>query len=184
MAQGPTTLKRRPGAFSLVQDFSPVSNPNGAWSYGHTSTLGGTFQLYPAGGGDCNVEFCGWGAGPTYLDQPTVLSNDYLKLIGTVELQPSGDGEYSVVRWTAPASAKFDVVGVFVGDRDCTSTDVHVLYNNKPIYNDRIICLFDPSLFHFAAKLNKGDTLDYVVGNDSSSNDDATGLDITIEPVQ
>jgi len=129
MAQSHFPTKKSPGSFSLVQDFSSVFNPNGAWSYGHTATLGGVFQLLPSGGGDCNVDFCGWGLGPTYLDQPTVLSNDYLKIIGTVELQPRGDGEYSVVRWTVPANGKFDTVGVFVGDRDCTTTDVHVLYS-------------------------------------------------------
>jgi hypothetical protein len=185
MAQNPPpTKKNSRQSFSAVQDFSTTSNPNGAWSYGYTTTLGGIFHLLTLGGGNCDVEFCGWGFGPTNLDPPSVLSNDYLKLIRTVELQPGGNGEYSIVRWTAPADGKFETVGVFVGDRDCTTTDVHVLYNGVSIFNDRIVCVFDPSLFHFAAKLNKGDTIDFAVSNDSTYNDDATGLDVTVTPIQ
>jgi hypothetical protein len=107
--------------FSAVQDFSFTSNPNGVWSYGFKTALNEAFQLLPVGGGDCEAFFCGWGFGPNPTDPPSVLSNGYLKLIGTIELQPGGNGEYSVVRFTAPKSGSFNITGVFVGDRDCTS---------------------------------------------------------------
>jgi len=32
--------------YNAVNDFSITSNPNGAWSYGWTSTLGGPINLY------------------------------------------------------------------------------------------------------------------------------------------
>jgi hypothetical protein len=179
VAQNSSPAKKESESFSAVQDFSTSSNPNGTWSYGYTTSLGGVFHLLPFGDG-CDFDFCGWGFGPTDLDPPSVLTAGYLKIIGTLELQPGGSGEYSIVRWTAPATGKFETVGVFVGDRNCTTTDVHVLYNGASIFNDRIVCLFDPSLFHFAAKLKKGDTIDFAVSNDSTLNDDATGLDVTI----
>jgi hypothetical protein len=182
MAQSTSPVDKNP-TFSAVRDFSTTDNPNGVWSYGYTATLGSVFNFLPFGGGDCHVDFCGWGFGPTNLNFPNVLSNGYLKIIKTLELQPGVNGEYSILRWTAPTSGKFETVGVFVGDRDCTTTDVHVLYNSVPIFNDRIVCLFDPSLFHFRAKLNKGDIVDFAVGNDSTSNDDAAGLDVTITAI-
>ena len=32
--------------YSLGGDFSPTSNPNGEWSYGYSSTLGGEITLF------------------------------------------------------------------------------------------------------------------------------------------
>ncbi len=179
-AQDASPAQKTTPSFSVVRDFSAISNPNGAWSYGSSATLGGDFKLLPLGGGDCEIDFCGWGFGPSNLDPPSVLSNAYLKLIGVVELQPGPIGEYSVVRFTAPKVGKFNITGVFVGDRDCTTTDVHVLYDGVSVVNDKNVCLFDPSVFHFEANLKVGDTIDFAVANDSTLNDDATGLDVTI----
>jgi hypothetical protein len=36
--------------FSVVSDFSSTLNPNGAWSYGYTTTLGKAFALYTVSG--------------------------------------------------------------------------------------------------------------------------------------
>ncbi len=37
-------------SFSAVGQFSTTTNPNGTWSYGYTSTLGGPFNLYTVQG--------------------------------------------------------------------------------------------------------------------------------------
>ena len=43
------TVNRAPPAptYDLSRDFSTTANPNGAWSYGWQSTLGGSFGLLP-----------------------------------------------------------------------------------------------------------------------------------------
>ena len=37
-------------SIDAAEDFSLSSNPNGAWSYGYSATVGGTFQLFPQTG--------------------------------------------------------------------------------------------------------------------------------------
>jgi len=41
-----TSLGVQAGIYDIAADFSTNSNPNGVWSYGYATTLGGTLILY------------------------------------------------------------------------------------------------------------------------------------------
>ena len=172
--------------FSAVGQFSVTSNPNGTWSYGYSETLGGAFHLYtlsgPVPGADPTRR--GWfTAGPGF--GPWVTINDYLVNVKLIELLPGGSGPFSVVRWTAPSSGEFDVLGAFIGDRSCTTSDVHVMRNGASVFDDTIKCLLQSSIFHMRSELQRGDTFDFVVGvgPDGNNFNDDTGLQVTISLV-
>jgi hypothetical protein len=140
-----TPARPRPfSADSAFTNFSSTSNPSGNWSYGLTPSLGGPFGLYagigftiplsplptwstPAGG----VLFLGANtSGSTYTNSFATVPAGFLIL------HPSGAGEYSVLRWTAPASGTYTATGFFQGVGfigSGTTTDVHVLRNGVPI---------------------------------------------------
>ena len=43
--------------FDAATDFSLTNNPNGVWSYGYSSTLGGVFNLYPDKGNISGLDY-------------------------------------------------------------------------------------------------------------------------------
>jgi hypothetical protein len=84
----------------------------------------------------------------------------------TVTLLPGLNGEYSSVRWSAPAAGEYKISAQFRGNGTFTTTDLYVLQNGKPVYESFInkngrgdICDYSAAL-----KLAKGDTLDFAVG--------------------
>ena len=84
----------------------------------------------------------------------------------TVSLIPGIDGEYSVVRWTAPADGEYAVSAKFRGTGMFTTTDVHVIQNGKPLANGFINVNGCGDRWEKTAtvSLSKGQTLDFVVG--------------------
>src|SRR5262249_47506534 len=120
-------------------DFSATANPNGVWSYGSSASLGGALTLYPNHvhipegldvwsqntSGDLNPAVAHNGTG-----SPIVLggSGNLTYPAGQLGLHPGPTGQYSVVRWTAPAAGSVVISGSFY-HLDSTTTDVHVLKN-------------------------------------------------------
>jgi len=101
-------------------DFSTSANPNGTWSYGKTSSLGGSFSLltqsltFDAG----KLEGWGWreggsgGADPFIIANLTgvdVASGTTVYAAETLAMHPSFNQEYAVLRWTAPSSGDFSI---------------------------------------------------------------------------
>src|SRR6476660_6663080 len=63
--------------YDAVRDFSIVSNPNGVWSYGWTSTLGSPLNLYTVMDSTTFPGLSGWLAtGMTMYAPPLVGHND------------------------------------------------------------------------------------------------------------
>src|SRR5690348_16900790 len=128
-ALGTTTSVR----YSGQGDFSVTQNPNGVWSYGYEAVLGGAFTRYTV---SSSSGFIGW-FGPVLGDPggppgfpliigPTATTPPLLNIHPSPEL-------YSVLRWTAPATGRWDVVGDFTGT-GLTTTDVHILRNGISLF--------------------------------------------------
>jgi hypothetical protein len=85
---------------------------------------------------------------------------------GQMALHPGPNGEYSVVRWTAPAGGKAVIDAVFSSIAERATTDVHVLYNGTPLFGALInLEGGGPAAEHQAeVELSTGDTVDFVVG--------------------
>ena len=180
--------------YNAFNDFSSTSNPapSGNWRYGYTQTLGSTINLYASHEtvlGGINV----WSPAPSSL--PGVSKNVTSAIITSgsaifpyfdyLSLHPGPNGEYSVLRWTAPyagayqISARFDSLLLRWGQTP-TTTDVHVLHNSSPIFNDFINGVFTSQVKDFTTilNLNEGDTIDFAVGigQNNSYASDSTGV--------
>lgn len=179
--------------FDAAADFSVTNNPNGVWQYGWSSTLGSDFNLYTSAGIDAGLNF--WRYPPiTYLGAPAVWHNGTGSLIenGTVSTQagqmafhPGPNGQYSIVRWTAPETGNYSLATAFAGADFVgpTTTDVHVLHNSTSLFNDFVNGFGTPSAKSFASTLSvvAGDTIDFAVGfGNGNFYFDSTSLAATI----
>jgi hypothetical protein len=168
--------------YSAVQQFSPQNNANGAWSYGYTQTLGSPFILYTISGATCCSGQIGWfgpfGPAPGY---PLVLENQFVPT-QALDMDPGPNGEYSVVRWTAPSGGSWDIVGDFFGT-GVTTTDVHVLKNSAPVY-DNVVNASEIHNFGLTLTLQKGETIDFAVGFGDAFGGDPTGFQAVVSPHQ
>lgn len=171
-----------PQVFSAADQFSLTQNPNGTWSYGFTVGLGGPFTLYTINGnaGPSGASQPGW-FGPFFGGFPLVDTNSSAQSLNYFNLHPAVPNLYSVVRWTAPTSGEFDLLGLFLGT-DFATTDVHVLKNGVPVFDGQIRSRLDTSIFDRHLKVVTGDTIDFAVGvgTDGSMDFDSTGFKATI----
>jgi hypothetical protein len=185
--------------YNAANDFSPTNNPNGVWSYNWSSTLGSTLHLYTT---PVQVQ---WEGG--YLDGwitpgigdgnvPTVSHNGTANVVissGTVRFEPGDlsfhpgpNGEYSVVRWSAPEDGFITIASTFAGLDFVgpTTTDVHVLYNGLSLFDGFVEGFGPPSATSFTGNLSvlRGDTVDFAVGYGRNMTYfyDSTKLDATI----
>jgi pimeloyl-ACP methyl ester carboxylesterase len=196
-----------PFAYNAVNDFSITANPNKAWSYGYSNTLGGTFtphntaQIdYQPGINQPGVDR--W-TSPTVQGSlgvmhnktaSTIQASTYTIPVDMLAMHPGWTGQtgiYEVVRWVAPQSGNYAVQGVFAGLDVITSvaaTEVHVLLNSATELIPVTILhgtASQPATFSLDAQLHAGDTLDFVVGigNIATGNsNDSTGLKAIITP--
>lgn len=183
---------------NAVLDFSLSANPNGSWSYGFTSTLGGPLVLYTDRQPNLLPRVDRWtsialdaflgvarnsaatpviGSPPTFAYPPDML-----------HMHPSALGQYDVVRWTAPSSGTFTFQGKFAGLDNVisvASSDVHIRLNGSTsLFSGNLEGLGTEQAFFFARQLTGGDTVDFVVGmgTNGNHNNDSTGLKVTILP--
>nr|MCU0876133.1 hypothetical protein [Pirellulaceae bacterium] len=103
---------------------------------------------------------------------------------GQLAVHPGRDGEYAVVRWTAPEEDKVDFSAVFASIAERATTDVHVLHNGRPLFEAGInVRDGGPTQeFHQQIEVRAGDTLDCVCGfGNGHYGADTTALAITIK---
>jgi hypothetical protein len=185
--------------FDAAADFSPTQNPNGAWSYGYTTTLGGLLHLYTQHGPD-NVDppnaqlLDTWNAGTSgVFRNPAVFHNGTPNPVsfslvtyapGELGFHPGQTGQYSVVRFTAPSTASFALDAIFSALDSVATTDVHVLRGGVSIFDGFV----EPATVAFSSTvhLNAGQTLDFVVGrgHNGTFSHDSTGLDAVLRTVE
>jgi hypothetical protein len=160
--------------YDAAADFSTNSNPNGVWSYGYSTTLGSAMTLYSdnadaiAGMGQWRSNI--WAGAPAVwknFTTNTITYNTDIYGPGQLGFHPGPNGEYSIVRFTAPTANQYQIAGAFYGeDTAGTTTDVHILENNVSIFNGYVNG-FGPSsgpTFNVNLALNAGDHLDFTVG--------------------
>lgn len=166
------------GDYDLAADFSTAANPNGAWSYGYSTTLGGSLVLHastsphPAYSTISNWHTdLGYGV-PVILRNSTagIVTNDTGTIVltpGQLASHPGTSGEFSIVRFTAPTTGLFNVAGAFQGaDLFGATTDVHILLNGSSVLAGNVFGFGAGSgpAFNTDLLLASGDRLDFVVG--------------------
>ena len=190
--------------YDASADFSTAANPSsldgGVFSYGAEQTLGGLFSLDTQSytfTGNVSGAGQGWaaaGSGFPYLIKNTSTTTDFVNVnVGTIitvvpgqlDLHPGPNGEYSILRFTAPAAGAYSFSSSFSGvDTGPTTTDVHVLLDGAAIADGGINVNGGgntASLTSPFVSLAKGDTLDFAVGYGNGTYfNDSTGLYATV----
>jgi hypothetical protein len=92
---------------------------------------------------------------------------------------PGPNGEYSVIRWTAPQAGFLSLTTMFSGlvYVGPTTTDVHVLLNGISLFDDVVEGFSATSSFSAARTVAFGDAIDFAVGFGSNRTyfNDSTG---------
>jgi len=195
---GKTPGRRR---WDAVADFSIVSNPAGAWSYGWSKNgLGNGFVPHTRNLLDAQPGVDRWDSPEIQQDIDAMhnkTGNDirptgYVYTIpkDMLHMHPGEGGIYDIVRWTCPQRGRYAIVGEFRGlddNKNVADSDVNVVLNSsKSLFRSRIPVLhgtgtYEPFSFRDIS-LSAGDTIDFVVGvgPSSSHGSDSTGLKATI----
>ena len=152
--------------------FSGGSNPNGVYTYGYETSLGGPLALLSTTSGTA------WTA---------PVASQYLGVYDTATklLQhPGSSGQYSIVRITLPSAVNYTVIGSFANGDNAT-TDVHVLTNGIAAFNGALTGAGSSSAFSFARSFTAGSTIDFAVDYGSNGNyyNDSTLLGVTVAGV-
>src|SRR5262249_19545731 len=106
---------------------------------------------------------------------------------GAFLLHPGLNGEYCVLRWTAPADGSYQIDAEFQGsDLTGATTDVHVLRNGTALLDGSINGGLGPGsgpTYAGTLSLRAGDIIDFAVGYGSNRNyfHDSTGLSVNIQ---
>jgi hypothetical protein len=182
-------------SYNAAGNFSSTSNPNGAWSYGWSYGVGGTFHsdvtnsLAYNGG-----SLSGWlgnESGSSYI--PYILHNGTASPVtiafttyqpGQLALQPGDSNEVGIVRWTAPFSGTFTINATFSGLSALgDSADVHILHNGTSLFSSTVNGSPAPAPFSGIQSVLVGDTIDFIVGNETGNpNEDTTALAAILVP--
>ena len=171
------------------KDFSTNQNPNGAWSYGWWNVSDRLFKLYTRVGrlsAPSSPRIWAWDVpysepygGPIFAlaacwnptDQPENILTMSLPPLG-IQLHPGPGNEYSVIRWTAPASGLANITAAFEGmNPNGTTTDAHVWHNGNALYNASVngFGVGSRVAFQGTETVVAGDILDFGVGYGNGS---------------
>jgi hypothetical protein len=152
--------------WTLAGDFSAVSSTAGAWSYGWTPTLGGTFtpydhlntagavQIWTTASGYPALEFNPTGSliqlGTVFFPATTVVQH------------PGPGGEFSVARWTAPATGIYAITAAFVSsDAASATTGVFVRQNSSTLASGNVDVSTPFAYSLSSLSLTAGDTIEF-----------------------
>ena len=152
----------------------------------------GRWDLSGAGGGaEVFAKLDTWRSQPVY--EPWVAFNPSAQPIETpfqftwparqVALHPGPNGEYSVLRWTAPAAGRYTVTATFSGLFNAT-VDAHLLHNGRSRFDALLNLQGRPNAATNVTELDlaRNDTLDFVVGcGNGSYGSDSTALSLAIK---
>jgi len=177
-------------------DFSPSQNPNGPWRYGQfapvvpPAPITGPLILFP----NASTLFFGvdtWNRGidlalryPLVYHNGTAVPADYgTGEIGPGELgfHPGPNGEFAVVRYTAPSSGEFLIDATFRRD-DTGAAGIYVLVDGETLYGSLLDSQTEVSRYLSLMDLAAGSTVDFVVGvgPDGIYNGDTVELEASV----
>jgi len=193
--------------FDLAADFSLHDNPNKVWQYGYSaanSLAPDQFRLDKYSDGGSPIVF--WhpaassGPGPGYYpyvaynttkqSQAWPSANGWVVRGGEVAMEASNSGQYSLVRFVAPASGNYKITAQFTGVHVWSTTDVHVLHNGTSLFDADIDGYgSDPAFrkvegasptaaYSGQLEMKANDTLTFAVGygKNKTNSGDTTGL--------
>jgi MYXO-CTERM domain-containing protein len=196
-------------AADATADFSITNgNPNGAWSYGYTTTLGGSFSAYLQAATATAVSpqsgsFEAWSNLTPFADVPWVAKagasgwaccNSVTVAANTLTMHPGANGEFSVVRFTSTTGGMYQVNASFFGQDYAglanigTTTDVHVR-TAADVFTNTVVGFGTTVSYGGVVTLAAGGTLDFVVGigaglgNYNNYYNDSTGLTASVSVV-
>lgn len=197
--------------FDVAADFSLEKNPNRVWQYGYSATK----SLDPAEFRfDKQTEIVGEtgfyhpaeNKGPGLGYYPYIAYNRTDKTqygsqkgwavrAGQIAMEASNSGQYSLIRFAAPAKGTYQLTVRFEGIHfGLSSTDVHVLHNAKSLFSAEIQGYGGDPKFHkleganpvveYAEEvsLEKNDTITFACGygKNQTHYGDTTGLSARI----
>jgi hypothetical protein len=181
-----TGSSRAATVYDANADYVPnVPNPNGVWTYGYTTTLGGAFVTHSQ-----------YVTSPNFFDWVTPLAgnapawgkhitNFNGAVAGETVLHGGPNGEYAVLRFTTPVAGAYDVLASWRGPGDSGDTDLHLLLNS----NSGSPLGFTNST-HTSGTipvsnllLNAGDTIDMSLGTLGSFFFDTTPVNLVVTRV-
>lgn len=177
-------------SYDADADFSPLQNPDGAWSYGYRAA-GGAFTPYASRGNIWgNPGTDSWsrdGATCPFITRNNTNSTiTYAGVVaqppGLLNLHPGQAGERSTVRWTAPSAGTYAFNGVFQGiDTTGTTADALVTHNGAGIFSGSVASN-QASAFSISRNVAAGDTVEFSVGYgpNGNFNNDSTGLAVNV----
>jgi hypothetical protein len=200
LAGGLITLQSNCSAitYDAALDFSLNSNPNGVWSYGFSTTLGGALVLDDENIQDSSGLYIWRNAGqepngPSFAFNPTAstititgVTEDLVWNPYQLSMDPGSAGQYCVLRLNAPESGEYQIQGAFssVDQYFGAKTDVHILLNGTSFFDSEVYGTTSVTDFDQTIQLNAGDVVDFAVGTDGLPwGWDTTGLDAQITPV-
>lgn len=152
--------------FSAAAGLSPTHNPNGPWAYGDSATKGAAFVPYPVEAGAYNnPEFVSWSIPSAPEGVPAIFENESSATInepdnipitpGQLAAGPGLNGQYSVIQFTTPAVASYSVMVSFEGQQmSHQTTDVHVLYNGKSLFDGLVSGFGNASMIGTSLTIN------------------------------
>jgi hypothetical protein len=195
------------GPCDSVTDVSPSgANPDGAWSYGWSSSLGSAFsrytQFFPATSASNGYPLDAWTSGSqAFLQDPggslpaaffnasaTVVQLSTLTAqAGQFLLHPGPVGQYSITRWTAASAGAYEVQATFQGiDSGPTTTDANVQHNGQNVAPAGYINVNgggNSASFAVRIVAAAGDTIDFALGDGGNGYiSDSTALEATVCP--
>jgi len=159
--------------YDISTDFSTASNPNGVWTYGYSTTLGGILIPYDQPSTSGGIQF--WQSSIVQVSGTPVdfnnQTNGAIITCGgcdalpahTAAFHPGPNGEFSVYRFIAPSAGIYMLDATF-GGLDHGGTDVHILDNGAEIYSANITTQGDSSSHSETRTLLFGETIDFAVG--------------------
>jgi hypothetical protein len=177
--------------YDLSNDFSPTSNPNGAWTFGAKPSLDGPLSVFSIRGLN---PFQYWQLVPN--QEPTIYRNGTSNTIGsgqgvfppgTVFLYSGTDGlsnGFGVVRFTVPSDASGEyhieaaVRPVYDGSLQ-GDTDFHVVKNGTELFG-RFLAPPEQSGYSNTLTLAAGDTIDFMIGRGQDNSGVSSGLKIQL----
>jgi hypothetical protein len=181
LATAPAQAANSVGAWDATADFSATSssNVNGVWSYGSSATLGGPFAAFSQAQltqGASNTDLQLWNS-PTsfaYLGKAGALGYDCCRSVlvapGALSLHAGGNGEYAVMRFTAPSAGSYQISASFWGQdyvRPANeNVDVHVRSNGTSLFSASIVGFGPTSAqgWNGSVTLAANQSLDFMVG--------------------
>src|SRR4051812_19119963 len=142
-------------------------NPNGVWRYGYTTSLGSAF--IPHAEYFSTTDVYGWrtnlGFGAPAFTRFT--SDGFGVFAGETSLHGGPNNEFSVVRFTTPATGPYDLLASWRGPGDTGNTDLYLLKNNNggsPLGSTTSTTI--SGMIQLSnVPLVAGDTIDLAVGN-------------------